>query len=187
MICVHDVSTVYRVPLLLEDQGVVSYFCQRLNLPVAVKTKKMLSKWKEMSDRWERLSYPLPFSDSTSCSRTVIVWVETTDLLLMDHHFNHPVTSGNRVTYQTWCILKGNKKLLSAIAVLHIGICYNTEHGILLCEHQTVHQRVYVKYLISQIWPSPGVCFHSPGGEIHKVIRRLHLSDQGYGALRPRH
>ncbi|XP_076008800.1 CTP synthase 1-like [Genypterus blacodes] len=55
VICVHDVSTVYRVPLLLENQGVVSYFCQRLNLPVEVRAKRMLSKWKEMSDRSDRL------------------------------------------------------------------------------------------------------------------------------------
>lgn len=51
VICVHDVSSVYRVPLLLEDQGVVSYFCQRLSLPVEMRPRKMLSKWKEMSDR----------------------------------------------------------------------------------------------------------------------------------------
>lgn len=51
MICVHDVSSVYRVPLLLEDQGVVSYLCERLSLPVEVKPRKMLTKWKEMADR----------------------------------------------------------------------------------------------------------------------------------------
>uniref|UniRef100_A0A7N8Y6X5 CTP synthase n=1 Tax=Mastacembelus armatus TaxID=205130 RepID=A0A7N8Y6X5_9TELE len=48
VICVHDVSSVYKVPLLLEQQGVVSYFCQRLNLPVEMKPRKMLTKWKEM-------------------------------------------------------------------------------------------------------------------------------------------
>uniref|UniRef100_A0A671WRY3 CTP synthase n=1 Tax=Sparus aurata TaxID=8175 RepID=A0A671WRY3_SPAAU len=42
VICVQDVSSVYRVPLLLEDQGVVSYFCQRLNLPVGIRPRKML-------------------------------------------------------------------------------------------------------------------------------------------------
>ncbi|KAM8869355.1 CTP synthase 1-like isoform 2-T3 [Spinachia spinachia] len=55
VICVHDVSSVYRVPLLLEDQGVVSYFCERLSLPIEVKPRKMLSKWKEMADRSARL------------------------------------------------------------------------------------------------------------------------------------
>uniref|UniRef100_A0A4W6DFL9 CTP synthase n=1 Tax=Lates calcarifer TaxID=8187 RepID=A0A4W6DFL9_LATCA len=55
VICVHDVSSVYRVPLLLENQGVVSYFCQRLNLPVEMRPRKMLTKWKEMADRSDRL------------------------------------------------------------------------------------------------------------------------------------
>ncbi|XP_041649419.1 CTP synthase 1-like [Cheilinus undulatus] len=55
VICVHDVSSVYRVPLLLEEQGLVSYFCQRLNLPVEMRPRKMLTKWKEMADRSDRL------------------------------------------------------------------------------------------------------------------------------------
>uniref|UniRef100_A0A8C2YZS8 CTP synthase n=1 Tax=Cyclopterus lumpus TaxID=8103 RepID=A0A8C2YZS8_CYCLU len=55
VICVRDVSSVYRVPLLLEDQGVVSYFCQRLSLPIEVRPRKMLTKWKEMADRSARL------------------------------------------------------------------------------------------------------------------------------------
>uniref|UniRef100_A0A8C1DQR7 CTP synthase n=1 Tax=Cyprinus carpio carpio TaxID=630221 RepID=A0A8C1DQR7_CYPCA len=55
VICVHDVSSIYRVPLLLENQGVVGYFCRRLNLPIETKPRKMLAKWKEMSDRSDRL------------------------------------------------------------------------------------------------------------------------------------
>lgn len=55
VICVQDVSSVYRVPLLLEEQGVVSYFCERLYLPVEMRPRKMLSKWKEMADRSDRL------------------------------------------------------------------------------------------------------------------------------------
>ncbi|TRY55580.1 hypothetical protein DNTS_005350 [Danionella cerebrum] len=55
VICVHDVSSIYRVPLLLEDQGVVGYFCRRLNLTVENRPRKMLAKWKEMSDRSDRL------------------------------------------------------------------------------------------------------------------------------------
>uniref|UniRef100_A0A671KNX0 CTP synthase n=1 Tax=Sinocyclocheilus anshuiensis TaxID=1608454 RepID=A0A671KNX0_9TELE len=54
VICVH-VSSIYRVPLLLEDQGVVGYFCRRLNLPIETRPRKMLAKWKEMSDRSDRL------------------------------------------------------------------------------------------------------------------------------------
>ncbi|XP_062255110.1 CTP synthase 1b [Platichthys flesus] len=56
VVCVQDVSSVYRVPLLLEEQGVVSYFCQRLNLPVEImRPRRMLTKWKEMADRSDRL------------------------------------------------------------------------------------------------------------------------------------
>lgn len=51
VICVHDVSSIYRVPLLLEDQGVVRYLCERLNLPIEMRPRKMLTKWKEMADR----------------------------------------------------------------------------------------------------------------------------------------
>ncbi|XP_058504344.1 CTP synthase 1-like [Solea solea] len=55
VVCVQDVSTVYRVPLLLLEQGVMRYFCERLNLPVEPKPRKMLTKWKEMADRSDRL------------------------------------------------------------------------------------------------------------------------------------
>uniref|UniRef100_A0A8D3D5D8 CTP synthase n=1 Tax=Scophthalmus maximus TaxID=52904 RepID=A0A8D3D5D8_SCOMX len=55
VVCVQDVSSIYRVPLLLEEQGVVSYLCQRLNLPVEVRPRRMLTKWKEMADRSDRL------------------------------------------------------------------------------------------------------------------------------------
>ncbi|XP_061597195.1 CTP synthase 1-like [Cololabis saira] len=58
VICVHDVSSIYRVPLLLEDQGVVSYLSRRLNMPIDAKPGKMLTKWKEMSDRSDRLLEP---------------------------------------------------------------------------------------------------------------------------------
>lgn len=52
VICVHDVSSIYRVPLLLESQGVVGYLSRRLNMPIETRPRKMLTKWKEMSDRW---------------------------------------------------------------------------------------------------------------------------------------
>uniref|UniRef100_A0A1A8JT10 CTP synthase n=2 Tax=Nothobranchius TaxID=28779 RepID=A0A1A8JT10_NOTKU len=55
VICVHDVLSIYRVPLLLEDQGVVGYLSRRLNMPIETKSRQMLTKWKEMSDRSDRL------------------------------------------------------------------------------------------------------------------------------------
>lgn len=56
VICVQDVSSIYRVPLLLETQGVVSYFCQRLDLPIEMSPRRTLTKWKEMADRYENVS-----------------------------------------------------------------------------------------------------------------------------------
>lgn len=55
VICVHDVSSIYRVPLLLEEQGVVDYFRHRLDLPIGRQPRRMLMKWKEMADRWAAL------------------------------------------------------------------------------------------------------------------------------------
>ncbi|OXB61872.1 hypothetical protein ASZ78_004578 [Callipepla squamata] len=55
VICVHDVSSIYRVPLLLEEQGVVDYFRHRLDLPIGRQPRRMLMKWKEMADRYDRL------------------------------------------------------------------------------------------------------------------------------------
>lgn len=55
VICVHDVSSIYRVPLLLEEQGVVDYFRHRLDLPIERQPRRMLMKWKEMADRWAAL------------------------------------------------------------------------------------------------------------------------------------
>uniref|UniRef100_A0A6Q2X0L9 CTP synthase n=2 Tax=Esox lucius TaxID=8010 RepID=A0A6Q2X0L9_ESOLU len=55
VICVVDVTSIYRVPILLEDQGVMGYFCRRLDLPIETRPRKMLTKWKEMSDRSDRL------------------------------------------------------------------------------------------------------------------------------------
>uniref|UniRef100_A0A8C1T6A6 CTP synthase n=2 Tax=Cyprinus carpio TaxID=7962 RepID=A0A8C1T6A6_CYPCA len=55
VICIQDVSSIYRVPLLLEDQGMLEFFCRRLDLSIEMRPRKMLTKWKEMSDRSDRL------------------------------------------------------------------------------------------------------------------------------------
>uniref|UniRef100_A0A8C2XDA3 CTP synthase n=1 Tax=Cyclopterus lumpus TaxID=8103 RepID=A0A8C2XDA3_CYCLU len=55
VICVHDVSSIYKVPLLLEKQGVVGYLSRRLDMPIGTRPRRMLTKWKEMSDRSDRL------------------------------------------------------------------------------------------------------------------------------------
>lgn len=55
VICIHDVSSTYRVPVLLEEQGIVKYFKERLNLPIADSSSDLLSRWKNMADRYGRL------------------------------------------------------------------------------------------------------------------------------------
>ncbi|KAK1347034.1 hypothetical protein QTO34_000896 [Cnephaeus nilssonii] len=55
VICIHDVSSTYRVPVLLEEQGIVKYFKERLDLPIGDSANNLLFKWKNMADRYERL------------------------------------------------------------------------------------------------------------------------------------
>ncbi|KAK2140532.1 hypothetical protein LSH36_1323g00023 [Paralvinella palmiformis] len=56
VICVHDVTSIYRVPLLLQEQKVVEYLTQRLQLAFHPnKPRKFLLKWKELADAQDRL------------------------------------------------------------------------------------------------------------------------------------
>nr|XP_033804075.1 CTP synthase 2 isoform X4 [Geotrypetes seraphini] len=55
VIFVHDVSSTYRVPILLEEQGIIKYFKRRLNLPIDDHPTERLFKWKRIADRYERL------------------------------------------------------------------------------------------------------------------------------------
>ncbi|GFN89980.1 histone-lysine N-methyltransferase SETMAR [Plakobranchus ocellatus] len=52
--CVHDVTSIYRVPLLLQDQSADNFLIKRLKLPVSVKTDKssyLMSRWKELANK----------------------------------------------------------------------------------------------------------------------------------------
>ncbi|XP_068126870.1 CTP synthase 2 isoform X2 [Hyperolius riggenbachi] len=55
VIFIHDVSSTYRVPILLEEQGIIKYLKHRLNLPVDDEKSRHLLKWQRMADRYERL------------------------------------------------------------------------------------------------------------------------------------
>ncbi|XP_071112433.1 CTP synthase 1-like [Haliotis cracherodii] len=56
VICIHDVSSIYRVPLLLEQQGVPDFFINRLHLQAPrVQSQRLLLCWKELADRYDRL------------------------------------------------------------------------------------------------------------------------------------
>uniref|UniRef100_H0VP48 CTP synthase n=1 Tax=Cavia porcellus TaxID=10141 RepID=H0VP48_CAVPO len=55
VMCIHDVSSTYRVPVLLEQQGIVKHLKERLDLPVSNDSSSLLLKWGNMADRYERL------------------------------------------------------------------------------------------------------------------------------------
>ena len=53
VISVPDVSSIYRVPLLLEEQNVSQFLKERLNLEFPnPKPRKFLFKWKELAEKW---------------------------------------------------------------------------------------------------------------------------------------
>ncbi|THH07890.1 hypothetical protein EW145_g3073 [Phellinidium pouzarii] len=54
---VHDVSSLYHVPLLLESQGIVPFFQQRLELPAHDKLpKSMIDRGTSLSKRWREMT-----------------------------------------------------------------------------------------------------------------------------------
>jgi len=55
-----DCSSLYRVPLLLEEQGVVDTFRERLHLPLPLPTpKNLMSKWRALAESADRLCEPV--------------------------------------------------------------------------------------------------------------------------------
>ena len=54
---VHNVNSLYHVPLLLESQGIVTYLQKRLELPHGSDlSKSMLDKGSSLSNRWRELT-----------------------------------------------------------------------------------------------------------------------------------
>ncbi|KAF9446480.1 CTP synthase [Macrolepiota fuliginosa MF-IS2] len=53
---VHDVSSVYHVPLLLHSQGIIQYLKKRLHLDKVNITEAMLAKGKILEKRWRELT-----------------------------------------------------------------------------------------------------------------------------------
>ncbi|KAH9926776.1 CTP synthase [Fomitopsis serialis] len=56
VIGVHDVSSVYHVPLLLQSQGIVDYLSKRLNLGVLKLTQEMKERGTQLECRWRELT-----------------------------------------------------------------------------------------------------------------------------------
>ena len=53
---VHDVSSVYHVPLLLKSQGILEYLRKRLRLDDVAISKDMLEKGLSLGQRWKDLT-----------------------------------------------------------------------------------------------------------------------------------
>lgn len=52
---VHDVTSVYHVPLLLQSQGIVEYLRKRLNLTGLKIPEELLSKGVSLGARWKSM------------------------------------------------------------------------------------------------------------------------------------
>lgn len=53
---VHDVTSVYHVPLLLKSQGIVEYLRKRLSLDKINISKKMLENGESLGRRWKGMT-----------------------------------------------------------------------------------------------------------------------------------
>jgi CTP synthase len=53
---VHDVTSVYHVPLLLQSQGIVVFLKRRLNLPGLNLTSEMLEYGTTLEGRWKTIT-----------------------------------------------------------------------------------------------------------------------------------
>ena len=61
---VHDVSSVYHVPLLLQSQGIIEYLEKRLKLASIKITPQMQERGTSLAKRWRELTtrYMLSYS-----------------------------------------------------------------------------------------------------------------------------
>ncbi|XP_054279940.1 CTP synthase 1 [Macrosteles quadrilineatus] len=56
VVCIHDLSSIYRVPVLMEKQGMVEFFVERLQLNVQMpRPRKLINKWRDLADRVDSL------------------------------------------------------------------------------------------------------------------------------------
>lgn len=56
VICVHDLSSIYHVPLLMEANGVLKFLTERLQLNMPVKPEKLLNRWKDLAKRVDNIT-----------------------------------------------------------------------------------------------------------------------------------
>ncbi|XP_046384458.1 CTP synthase 1 isoform X2 [Ischnura elegans] len=56
VICIHDCSSIYRVPILMESQGISEFFNERLQLKIEMpRPRRFMQKWIDLADRYDNL------------------------------------------------------------------------------------------------------------------------------------
>ena len=56
VICIHDCTSTFRVPLMLQEQGLIEFFSERLNLNIGIpRPKKFMRKWRDLADRHDNV------------------------------------------------------------------------------------------------------------------------------------
>lgn len=56
VICIHDCTSTFRVPLMLDEQGLIQFFSERLQLSIATpRPKKFMWKWRDLADRHDNV------------------------------------------------------------------------------------------------------------------------------------
>uniref|UniRef100_T1IUB3 CTP synthase n=1 Tax=Strigamia maritima TaxID=126957 RepID=T1IUB3_STRMM len=56
VICIHDCSSIYRVPLMLEAQNLIEFFTERLKLNIQTpRPRRLLQQWKELADKHDKV------------------------------------------------------------------------------------------------------------------------------------
>lgn len=54
----HDLDSIYKVPLFMENQGALEFLQDRLNFPINVAYNRIYMKqWKKLSDKYNSLYY----------------------------------------------------------------------------------------------------------------------------------
>lgn len=56
VITIHDLSSIYRVPLLMESQGVIEFLCERLQLKIhSPRPRHFMRQWRDLAERIDHL------------------------------------------------------------------------------------------------------------------------------------
>uniref|UniRef100_A0A1Q3F2K6 CTP synthase n=1 Tax=Culex tarsalis TaxID=7177 RepID=A0A1Q3F2K6_CULTA len=51
VICIHDLSSIYHVPLLMDESGVIDFLSERLQLNLPVRPAQFMQSWRDLAER----------------------------------------------------------------------------------------------------------------------------------------